>query len=182
MTNPIESVLAMLKEFIDEEPKPPLHVGEVMELWTAYTAFNEAHVLYQVGLNSTTDKDLRDALQSAYDSSQADTKKIEKFLLDEGVPLPPVSSPKPTSEPDFVPEGVKLTESEIANLVSVKVATSITFCAQALSQTIRTDVGMLFLEIQMNLIKYAAPLKRLMKQRGWLMIPPKYIPPGAPDR
>jgi hypothetical protein len=182
LTNPLESVIAIIKNFIDEEPKPPLHVGEVMDLWTAYTAFNEAHVLYQVGLNTTTDTDLKHALQSAYNSSNADSKKIEHFLMKEGVPLPTLSSPKPVSKADSVPEGVKLTDDEIANLIAVKIGASITFCAQAMSKTVRTDVGLLFFEMQVNLMRYAAPFKNLMKQRGWLKVPPKYTPPGAPER
>jgi hypothetical protein len=94
-----------------------------MNLWTAYTAFNVAHILYQVALNPTTDTESKHALQIAYKSSNADTKKIEDFLLKEGVPLPLVNS----SKSDSIPEGVKLTNDEIANLISVKVATSIIF-------------------------------------------------------
>ena len=181
MTNPFEAISAIIKNFADGEPKPSLHVGEVMDLWTAYTAFNEAHVLYQVGINTTTDTELKHALHAAYNSSNQDTKKIESFLLKEGVPLPSISSPKPLSKPGSVPEGVKLTDEELSNIVAVKIATSITFCAQALSKCVRTDVGLLFFEFQINLMKYAAPFKNLMKNRGWLKIPPKYIPPGLPE-
>lgn len=182
MTNPLESVIAMIKNFVDEEPKPSLHVGEAMDLWTAYTAFNEAHVLYQIGINTTTDTDLKHALEAAYNSSNEDSKKIQQFLISEGVPLPALSSPKPVSAPESVPEGVKLTDGEIANLIAVKVAASITFCAQAMSQTVRTDVGLLFFEMQVNLMRFSAPFKNLMKQRGWLKIPPNYIPPGVPEK
>jgi hypothetical protein len=178
MTRAIETLSALIKNFIDKEPKPALHVGEVMDLWTAFTAFHEAHSLYQVGLNTTTDPDLKHVLINALESSKGDTKIIEEFLLQEGVPLPLVNPDKPISEPSAVPEGVKLTDDEIANLISVKIASSITFCAQAMSKTVRTDVGMLFFEIQIELMKFAAPLKNLMKERGWLRIPPYYNPPG----
>ncbi|MHC0039394.1 DUF3231 family protein [Pseudoneobacillus sp. C159] len=181
MTNPFEAISSIIKNFVDGEPKPSLHVGEVMDLWTAYIAFNEAHVLYQVGLNTTTDTELKHAIHAAFNSSNEDTQKVESFLLKEGVPLPAISSPKPLSNPNSVPEGVKLTDEEIANLIAVKVAASITFCAQAMSKSIRTDVGLLFFEFQVNLMRYAAPLKNLMKERGWLRIPPKYIPPGIPE-
>jgi Protein of unknown function (DUF3231) len=181
MTNIFESVSAMIKNFIAKEPKPPLHVGEVMDLWTAFTAFKEAHSLYQVGFNTTTDTDLKHALQAALASSKSDTKKIEDFLLKEGVPLPLVNASKPVSSPHAITEGVKLNDDEIANLISVKIATSITFCAQAMSKSVRTDVGLLFFSVQINLMKYAAPLKNLMISRGWLRIPPKYHPPGSPE-
>ncbi|MCM3763731.1 DUF3231 family protein [Neobacillus niacini] len=181
MGNVLETITAIFKDFVDEDPKPHLHVGEVMALWTAYTAFHEAHMLYQVCLNSTGDKDLKHAITAAYHSSKQDTKKIEEFLKKEGVSMPSVSSPKPNSNPDSIPEGVRLTEKELVNLISVKIVTSISFCAQAASQSVRTDVGLLFFEIQVHLMEYMAQLKRLMKNRGWLNIPPSYIPPGIPE-
>ncbi|MCA0149797.1 DUF3231 family protein [Rossellomorea vietnamensis] len=182
MTHVFEAISAIMKNFTDEAPKPPLHVGEVMDLWTAFTAFHEAHALYQVGLNTTTDKDLKHVLESALEGSKLDTRKIEKLLLKEGVPLPLVNPRKPLSEQSAVPEGVRLTDDEIANLISAKVAASITYCAQAMSKTVRTDVGLMFFSIQINLMKFAAPLKNLMISRGWLRVPPFYNPPGAPER
>jgi hypothetical protein len=180
MTRALETIAAMIHNFVDIEPKPALHVGEVMDLWTAFTAFHEAHSLYQIGLNTTTDPDLKHVIINALESSKGETKMIEEFLLKEGVPLPLINSNKPISDPNAVPEGVKLTDDEIANLISVKIAASITFCAQAMSKTVRTDVGLMFFEIQIELMKFAAPLKNLMKERGWLRVPPKYIPPGNP--
>ncbi|NUH83074.1 DUF3231 family protein [Bacillus firmus] len=101
------------------------------------------------------------------------------FLLKEGVPLPLTNAEKPLSNPDSVPEGVKLTDDEIANLISVKIAASITFCAQAMIKTVRTDVGLMLFSLQVHLMEIASPL---MKERGWLRIPPSYMPPGTPER
>lgn len=61
-----------------------------------------------------------------------------------------------------------MSDDEIANLIVVKIASSITFCAQAMSKTVRTDVGILFFEIQVELMKFAAPLKNLMKEDGFV--------------
>lgn len=180
MTSPIEAITNILKTFVDEEPKPALHVGEVMSLWATMTAFHEAQALYQMGLNMTVDADLRHALQKAYEGSTADTQRLLTFMKEEGVPIPTSKGEKTKSDPNEVPEGVKLTDEEIANLISVKVASSITFCAQAMSQTIRSDVGILFIQMMVNLMNYAASLKTMMKSRGWLKEPPKYIPPGSP--
>ncbi|QFT87536.1 hypothetical protein FIU87_02630 [Bacillus sp. THAF10] len=181
MTKMYEAFAAVLKNFVDEEPKPHLHVGEVMDLWTAHTAFREAHSLYQIGLNTTTDSDLKNVLENALKGSYADTEMLEDFLVKEGVPLPLASIKKPISQSDAIPEGVKLTDDEIANLIAVKIAASITFCAQAASKSIRTDVGLIFVKMQFVLMEFAAPLKNLMKSRGWLRIPPYYIPPGSPN-
>ncbi|MFY2158014.1 DUF3231 family protein [Cytobacillus firmus] len=182
MRNPFEAIKVTIKNFADNEPKPPLHVGEVMDLWTLYTAFHEAHSLYFIALNMTTDPELLHTIRSSIEGSRADTKMIEDFLLKEGVPLPLTNAEKPLSNPDSVPEGVKLTDDEIANLISVKIAASITFCAQAMIKTVRTDVGLMLFSLQVHLMEIASPLKNLMKERGWLRIPPSYMPPGTPER
>ncbi|MCA1064009.1 DUF3231 family protein [Rossellomorea sp. AcN35-11] len=182
MTNTLEAISAIVKNFVDDSPKPPLHVGEVMDLWTAFTAFHEAHALYQVALNTTMDKELKQLVRDALDGSLADTKKIEKLLLKEGVPLPLVNPKKPVSDPTAIPEGVKLNDDEIANLMSAKIAASITFCGQAISKTVRTDAGLLFFSIQINLMKLATPLKTIMIEKNWLKMPPTYQPPGAPHQ
>lgn len=182
MTRAIEAVTELIKSLIDEEPKPALHVGEVMSLWTALTAFQEARALYQAALNTTTDTDLKHTLQNAVESTKGDYQLLKNFMVKEGIPLPAVNEDKPKSDPSAVPEGVKLTDDEIANLISVKVAASITFCAQAMSQSVRSDVGLLFFQIQVQLMKFATPLKNLMKSRGWLKTPPSYLPPGAPEK
>ncbi|APH05703.1 DUF3231 family protein [Bacillus weihaiensis] len=181
MTSAFEAITAVFKTYIDNEPKPPLHVGEVMDLWTAYTAFQEAQSLYQVGLNTTTNSDLVHILQKALEGSSSDTKNIETLLKNEGIPLPRANPSKPTTKPQAVPEGVKLTDDEISNLVSVKIATAITFCAQAGSKSIRTDVGMLFFSMQLGLIKFALPLKNVMKEHGWLRVPPAFQSAGSPE-
>ncbi|MFA9557611.1 DUF3231 family protein [Evansella sp. AB-rgal1] len=75
----------------------------------------------------------------------SDTENILSFMKKEGVPIPVSKGEKTKSDPSEVPEGVRLTDEEIANLVSVKVASSITYCAQSMSQSIRSDVGLLFI-------------------------------------
>ncbi|WP_078411342.1 DUF3231 family protein [Priestia abyssalis] len=182
MTNALESIASLLKNFIEDNPVPPLHVGEVMSLWTALTAFQESRALYQAALNTTTDADLKHALENALEGSTRDYNRLKEILIQEGVPLPSINEDKPKSNPIDVPEGVKLTDDEIANLIGVKVAASITFCAQASSQSTRTDVGLTFFQIQVELMKYASVLKNLMKNRGWLKTPPSYLPPGTPHK
>ncbi|RBW67615.1 DUF3231 family protein [Bacillus taeanensis] len=182
MTRALEAISELMKSLVDEESKPPLHVGEVMNLWTSLTGFQEARALYQAALNTTTDKDLIHTLENAIQGSKADYELIKKFMVQEGIPLSAINEEKPKSDPKSVPEGVKLTDDEIANLISVKVAAAIVFCAQAMSQYVRTDVGMLFFQVQVELMKFASPLKNLMKSRGWLKIPPHYLPPGIPEQ
>lgn len=182
MTKILETIGEIIKSFNDEEEKPSIHIGEAMNLWTALTSFQEARALYQAALNMTTDKDLIHVLQNAVEASKKDYDLVKNMMIKEGIPLPAISEDKPHSSPNAVPEGVKLTDDEIANLISVKIAFAITFCAQSISTSIRTDIGLLFLQIQTELMKFAVPLKNMMKTRGWLKAPPAYHPPGAPER
>lgn len=177
--NLLESIAAVVKSFTDEEPKLPLHVGEVMTLWTMLTLLQEAVAGYIVGLNTTTDPQLKHALSQAMEESKRDIRTIKEFLMREGVPLPPTSEPKPESNPDSIPLGVKLTDHEIANAISAKIATGISICGTAIAQAVRTDVAILYLQIQIQLMKYGAPLREMMKRRGWLITPPYYYPPGG---
>lgn len=180
MLNPLEAILDTIKTMFDNEPKSPLHVGEVMSLWTMLTIFEEAHSIYIAALNMTTDDELIHALKEAKKASKQDIKELREFLKKEGVPLPLASAEKPNSEPNDVPLGVKLTDYEIANAVSAKIATNVAFCGASMAQSIRNDVGMLFLKYQMEMITYGASLKTLMRKRGWIKVPPYYYPPGMP--
>ena len=175
-----EALADFLKSLNDEEPKPPLHTGETMNCWLYLTVLEEAVTLEQIGINSTTDPELKRFLEKTMEGASSQSRRLKDFMQHEGVPLPPVSEPKPLSDPGAIPLGVKQTDDEIANLVSVKLASSITICATGIAQSVRNDVGMMFIEFLEEVIIYGMLLKTLMRKRGWLKIPPYYVPPGSP--
>lgn len=181
MMEVIESISRVIKSFIDDEPTPPLHVGEVMSLWTYLVALREAVVIEQTCVNMTTSPELVHILKEGIHLCTEQTEKLEKFLINEGVPLPAVSSTKPETSANAVPCGAKLTEDEIANTLALKTATAVTACATAQSQTIRNDVGLLWVRFQMEQMTFGGNMKALMRKNGWLKIPPYYIAPGVPS-
>ena len=75
-----------------------------------------------------------------------------------------------------------MSEKELANGVSVKVIASILACATGMSQSIRNDLGLMWIELQSEQLTFGATLKALMKKRGWLEVPPTYVPPGLPKQ
>lgn len=180
MMDVLESLAKLFKSMVDDEPKPPLHVGEVMALWTYLVALRESVVIEQSCVNMTTNADLLEMLHEGIHLCTRQAEKVERFLIEEGVPLPPVSSTKPRTEPAEVPGGAKLTDDEIANTVSFKIATAVAACATAQAQTIRNDVGIMWIRFQMEQVDYGGNVKSLMKQRGWIKIPPYYTAPGVP--
>ncbi len=176
--NALEALLKVIHSLIDDEPKPNLHIGEAMSCWTYYAMLKEAVSLEQIGMNTTKNPELYDVIEKSCSGADSQTKRLEEFMRNEGVSLPPVSEPKPKSNPDGIPLGAKMTDDEIANIVSVKLVAAITFCATAASQSVRNDVGMMFLEFQTEAMRHSVLLKSVMKKRGWLKYPPEYVPPG----
>ena len=85
----------------------------------------------------------------------------------------------PRSDSKSIPLGVKLTDDVIANELSLKIVSLIMRAASAASESIRTDVGLLFIQFQTEKYSFATRLKHLMRKRGWIKVPPFYIPPGS---
>lgn len=182
MPNLLETVSNLMKSITEDKVKPPLHVGEVMGCWTYLALIAEAKTLEKIALNTTTDPELREILEKAIKGANSRKKRLTDFLLNEGVSLPPVSETKPLSEPNAIPLGVKLTDNEIANMLSFYIATAIVTCANIVAQSIRNDVGLIFVNIQGEVLTLGMPLKTLMKKRDWLKTPPYYYPPGLPNQ
>ncbi|MBM7660263.1 hypothetical protein JOC85_001030 [Bacillus mesophilus] len=178
MSNPFEAVWKTLKSMVDIEPKSPLHVGEVMSFWTYLTVLDEAIRYEEVGLNTTTDDEVKELLVDAKKLCESQSQRLSNFMQKEGIPLPPGPKKKPKSEPQEVPLGVKFTDDEIANGVSLKIATAGIECALGNSQSIRTDVGLIWIELYTEMLTFGATTKSLLRKRGWIKVPPYYTPTG----
>ncbi|WP_347549176.1 DUF3231 family protein [Pseudalkalibacillus hwajinpoensis] len=176
-----KSMLGVIQSYTDDTPEYPMHVGEVMNCWTTFAIFKEAQVFYRIALNTTEDHQLKKITQEIFDGSK-DQSKLKTFMIKEGVPLPSTSQEKPDSSPSTIPLGFKLTDDEIANGISLKLTAVNVLCASAISQSIRTDVGLMFIQFQIHILMFAAEIKTLMERRGWLKTPPYYLPPGTPSQ
>ncbi|RFU66389.1 DUF3231 family protein [Peribacillus saganii] len=181
MSNIFEALINTIKTAMDEDTQTRLHTGEVTLCWLYYTSMSEALGYEEDALNMSTDGEVLEMLNDAIKTCGSQVKRLEQFLMREGVPLPAMPARKPKSDPEEAPLGVKLTENEIANGVSAKVAYMNIQCATVQSQSIRNDVALMFMEFQAELLTFGATLKPLMKKRGWLRIPPYYYPPGVPE-
>ncbi|WP_040209347.1 DUF3231 family protein [Neobacillus jeddahensis] len=181
MTNMFESMKDLFVPIVDGMDKHPLHIGEVSHLWLLLTLIEEGIIVYQLGLNTTTDPDLIHALTNGEQSAKEVAKRLRNFFIKEGVPLPAASEDKPKSDPNSVPLGVKYTDRELANLVSTKIAAEITLIGQGIGVCIRNDACQMLFQIQVELFKYGSSFKNMMKKRGWIITPPFYSPPGSPQ-
>lgn len=160
--------------FIDDEQKP-LNVMEVTNLWffllgTETTMRNE-----EIGYNLAQDEELKLILKDVRENLHIPIKKeISDFLKKEGVPLPQSTPEKPTFEYQKIPEGAKLNDEEIVNLMSYNLAMGVNYASRGLTESIRSDVGLIFMKIMMRKTIYGLKVKRYLEQHGWLRIPPYY--------
>ena len=179
MPDILEAVKNVVQSFMDDEPKSPLHIGEAMSCWTFLALIAETQVQTEAGINSTTDTELRKALHEAVNMFNSQKERLTTFMRLEGVHLPPVSESKPISDPNSVPQGVKLTDNELANSLKKKLVIAITRGADAASQTIRNDVALIWAEFLQEQITFFTTFKSLMRKRGWLKVPPLYYQSGS---
>jgi spore coat protein CotF len=177
----LQALKSVVQSVIKDENKTPLHIGEAMGCWIFIALAGETQVQTEAGINSTTDPELRKALQEAVNMFKSEKERISVFMRKEGVPLPPLSESKPISDPNSVPLGVKLTDNELANSLKKKISMSITNCSQAASQSLRTDVNLMWAVIMQEHITFLTTFKSLMRKRGWLKVPPPYDPSGLPQ-
>jgi hypothetical protein len=183
MPNPFEAVWNLLKIAVDNtnEPKSPLHVIEVGDCWKYITLLEEFIRYEEIGLNTTTDDEVNELLTDVIRLCESQVTKLSQFMKKEGIPLPDVTSPKPSSNSKDIPLGVKLTDNEITNGVAFKLVVCMQACAQGQADAIRNDIGMMWLQYYSEWVTFGTTLKTLMRKRGWIKVPPYYYPPGSPN-
>ncbi|WP_019412565.1 DUF3231 family protein [Paenisporosarcina sp. TG20] len=182
MSNILESLGSLLQNKLDNEERAPLHVGEVMNCWMFLAAIHEANIFTQIALNTTSDDELQEMLRDSAKSCEKQTKSMKNFLVNEGIPLPPLTEHKPKSETVGIPSGVKMTDDEIANGVSLKEVTAILLCTNGMTQAVRDDVGKMFLQFLLEKVNFNTSLKNMMRKRGWIKVPPYFTPPAMPKK
>ncbi|PKG24700.1 DUF3231 family protein [Niallia nealsonii] len=181
MAHKMEAILDYFKTKFHSEPKPRLHVGEVMGCWTYHTAIAEEIPVLEMALNTTTDNVLVKLINEAKEIAVEQRNILEKFMLNEGVSLSISSESKPKSDPNAIPLGAKSTDLEIANLLVAKVASNIVMCSTNITQSVRSDVGLMWIRFHTEKCIYGMELKTKMREHGWIKMPPYYNPPGAPN-
>ncbi|PZD96732.1 hypothetical protein DNH61_05915 [Paenibacillus sambharensis] len=172
--NLLETIKDAFKPLMNGE-KPPLQVGEVMNLWFYLTATDQTMRGEEVSYNTAQDPELKEAVKDVLDNVHGPIhKELHDFLRDEGVELPVTTSPKPLEPYKLIPEGAKMTDDEIANLLVFNLTLGIQSACQGLVQSTRADVGMMFSRYQMMKITMSIKMKDLMGRKGWLRVPPPY--------
>ena len=160
--------------------KPPLNIGEAMNLWFYLTATEQTMRGEEVSLNTVQDKELRAKLVDVIDNVHVPIRdELTEFLRKEGIPLPHTTPEKPLGDYRSVPDAAKLTDEEVVSLLSFNIVLGINYASRGLTEAVRPDVGMMFAKFFMKKAAYAVTLKQLMLNKGWLLVPPAYNPAPA---
>jgi hypothetical protein len=163
-----------VKPFTDGE-KSPLNVGEIMNLWLFLTGLEQTLRGDQVSYNIVQDPELKDKLKYIIDNQHWPMiQEIADFLRNEGIPLPNSTAQKPIADYRNIPEGARMTDEEIANLLSYNLLVGITSACRGIVESVRPDVAFMFAKYQAMKMAYGVSLKDLMIKRGWLRVPPYY--------
>lgn len=181
MSNFFEGALTFIRTNLNNTSERPLHIGEAMELWKYVILLDEANAFCEIGLNTTTDKDIKEMLKDSIKNCTEQSNEVKKLMKKEGVPLPDSTPSKPRSAETDVPFGVKMTDGEIANGLVTKELAGMNQCNITLANALRNDVGAMFLKFYNEKVNSLYIIKTKMLERGWLKVPPAFIVPGHPD-
>jgi hypothetical protein len=173
--NLFEVMKDAFKPFMDGDKKP-LHVGEVMNLWfylhgTEQTLRYEQHA-YNLALDPELKEKISDIIENVH---RPMIKELTQFFKDEGIPLPDVGAEKLIGDYKALPEGARMNDEEIANLIAYNLVVGITSATRGITEAVRSDVGYLFAKYHMMKITFSLTFKALMQEKGWLRVPPYYI-------
>jgi hypothetical protein len=172
--NPIEVISSVFKPFLDGKKSPP-NTLEVGNLWMYMAIAENSLRNEQVAFNTVEDTELKKKLQQAADDVHNPIMMdIKKFFLHEGIPLTDPSADKPFTNLRNVHEGAKLTDFEIANLMSFNILIGSTFAMRGLTESIRADIQYIYSKAMMRKVTFSAPLKDLMIRKKWIQVPPYY--------
>lgn len=96
--------------------------------------------------------------------------------MKEGVPFPKTTPVKPAGDFKDIPEGAKLNDEEMANLMSYNLAMGVNYASKGLTESIRADVGLIFSKIILRKTTAGLIMKQYLDRHEWLQIAPYYKP------
>ncbi|GGL62928.1 DUF3231 family protein [Sporolactobacillus putidus] len=171
------SAIQRLGSFVDTQ-KLPITIGEAMSCWT-YSAYLDGVIVHeQIALNTTKDRELLQLFKDAVQVARSHKKEVNEFMKQEGIVMPEGTQDKPVSDPDAIPNGVKFSDKELINTLQINLVAAMNECALFASESVRTDIGLMFFKFQVDKMLLGQQSKKLAQKKGWFQMPPAYNSPG----
>lgn len=160
--------------FANNKPQEePLHSGEVFHLWTYLYHSKELLVTMQVLVNHTGDNDLKVYLEDLLENGfTQEEQQVEAILKETGIRLPPAPPDRPNVEVQDIPAGARFNDPEIASMVKKELMAGKISCSYVMGTAIREDIRTMFGEFHTQKEEYEGKLLKIMKEKGWLVLPP----------
>jgi hypothetical protein len=153
----------------------PMHYGEIFSAWQASMVAKGIVSCYQAYVNHAGDKDLKKILDALIDQAKLEIKELDQLLISNGIEPAPIAADRPTVKLEDIPVGARFTDPEIAASISADTAAGIVACSQAMSQSIREDIGALYAKYHLAKTGLAVRILEMNKEKGWLIPPPLQI-------
>lgn len=150
----------------------PMHYGEVAGVWGYLFTIKNLFVLYQVFLNHTGDKDLREFIQDTLNDQRDEIQQIENLLKENEVPLPPSPPERPYTSLENIPVGARINDPEVAAAISREMALGLVSCSSVMGQCLREDIALMFGKFHFKKTQMGSKLLRMSKEKGWIVVPP----------
>lgn len=168
-----ETIRSVFMGILSGNPQDePMHYGEVFVTWSYLLTAKGLVAGYQTKLNHVGDEDLHKLLEEAIQQSQQEVKQVESLLKENGIGLPPTPPERPKACLEDIPVGARFQDPEIAASLSTNIAAGLVSCSQAIGQSIREDIAMMFGQFHLQNAALGAKILKLNKEKGWLIPPP----------
>lgn len=159
---------------IKEQVADPMHCGEVYMLWFYANAVMEFMSFEEISRNTTTDQELYKYILDIQLTCENHIKELQEFFQKEAISFPRQYGAKPQASPNDIPMGAKMSDDEISNLLSIKIFAIFNICSQGLTQSLRSDIGVIWVGFMKDWLMVATDIKSLLIKRSWIKIPPLF--------
>ncbi|MDW7650658.1 MAG: DUF3231 family protein [Bacillota bacterium] len=103
---------------------------------------------------------------------EPEIKALTSLLKDNGVSLPPSPPEQPKVDLDDIPEGARFSDNLLAGFIASEISAGLLAGSKIMALSIREDIAVQFLQLHSKKAQYGLTLLRMMKKKGWLVVPP----------
>ncbi len=149
-----------------------MHYGEIFGAWSYLLVAQSTFVENQLMINHTGDKDLKEFVEDYNTLLESQIKELSDLLKKNGVALPPCPPERAIVNLEDIPVGARIMDIEIANSRAKLIATGLVGCSTIMGNSTNEDIGIMFGKFHIKKAKYASNILKLLKEKGWLILPP----------
>lgn len=150
----------------------PMHYGEVFAVWSNVLGNNGMSSAYQSFYHHAGDEDLKKLIKEGVEILQNEKQQLQELLKANGIAPPPALADRPDANLEEIPVGARFMDPEIGATLLRDAAAGLVACSQAMGQSIREDVAMMYGQFHTTKAQFAAKVLKLNKEKGWLIPPP----------